>query len=382
MSEEKTFLNGKPRNSFKDLRTIFRLMSYLTEVKSNLLNTRQQNQDLAQQQKALMEEWESLLVKVKAQVKKREQKQKRALDIELNLREHCSKAHEAYERMVDQYNYVAKEWSLINEEIKKLRSARNGDWTAPGSPSYTEFHYSPHKLDQDSLLGAALREGNSVLISPLPEFMTKNSAFKPLPGVDKGEEEEEESYDGSEEYDEEEDSDADILQPIMDLVKTPLAITDVLCNIQPDEVTKRPQSSEWASPDGLSRTAPYVEAQRGGCSRSHSIPSDGSGHSPNSSRPSSRSVSPARPTASTSRSRLPAQPSQSSLVPYQAPTPPFPRSTPVSQPPPVNDGLHSRLHDILEAAHHHLRSHQPQRLQRKLATDEPRQDLLAIIIRL
>ena len=33
--------------------------------------------------------------------KKREQEQKQALDIELNLREHCSKAHEAYERMVE-----------------------------------------------------------------------------------------------------------------------------------------------------------------------------------------------------------------------------------------------------------------------------------------
>ncbi|KAH6907810.1 hypothetical protein BKA70DRAFT_1427643 [Coprinopsis sp. MPI-PUGE-AT-0042] len=140
----------------------------LTKVKSNLRNARQQNQDLARQHKALMEERESLLVKVKA---------------------------------------------------------------------------------QDSLLGAALREGNSILISPLPKSTTKNSAFKPLPRVDEGEEEEEESYDGSEEYDEEKDSDADILQPVMDLVKTPLAITDVPRNVQPDEVMKHLQSSERARPE-------------------------------------------------------------------------------------------------------------------------------------
>ncbi|KAH6879737.1 hypothetical protein BKA70DRAFT_198358 [Coprinopsis sp. MPI-PUGE-AT-0042] len=51
--------------------------------------------------------------------------------------------------------------------------------------------------------------------------------------------------------------------------------------------------------------------------------------------------------ASTSRLRLPAQPFQSLLVPYQGPTPPLPQSTPVLQPPPLNDGLCSRLHDIL-----------------------------------
>ncbi|KAH6871081.1 hypothetical protein BKA70DRAFT_1451466 [Coprinopsis sp. MPI-PUGE-AT-0042] len=86
----------------------------------------------------------------------------------------------------------------------------------------------------------------------------------------------------------------------MDLVKTPLAFTDVPRNVQPDDVTKRPHSSEQASPErftpvnqlavvptqdffctpnpsGLSRTTPYVEAQSGGRSRSHSTPSDGSG---------------------------------------------------------------------------------------------------------
>ncbi|KAH6884694.1 hypothetical protein BKA70DRAFT_1377644 [Coprinopsis sp. MPI-PUGE-AT-0042] len=101
ISEGKTFLNGKPHDSFKDLRTVFPLMSYLAEVKSNLRSTRQKNQDLAQQHEALMEEQESLLVEVKPLVKKREQGQKQALDIELNLRKHCSKANEAYERMVE-----------------------------------------------------------------------------------------------------------------------------------------------------------------------------------------------------------------------------------------------------------------------------------------
>ena len=76
-------------------------MSYLTEVKSNLRAARQQNQDLAQKQKSLVQERDEILAKVKAHVKKREQEQKQALDIELNLREHCSKAHEAYERMVE-----------------------------------------------------------------------------------------------------------------------------------------------------------------------------------------------------------------------------------------------------------------------------------------
>ncbi|KAH6871925.1 hypothetical protein BKA70DRAFT_1450509 [Coprinopsis sp. MPI-PUGE-AT-0042] len=243
----------------------------LTKVKSNLRNARQQNQDLARQHKALMEERESLLVKVKA---------------------------------------------------------------------------------QDSLLGAALREGNSILISPLPKSTTKNSAFKPLPRVDEGEEEEEESYDGSEEYDEEKDSDADILQPVMDLVKTPLAITDVpRLSDSPLSITplSSPPKTSSASPilaasleqlltSRLSAVATRVPT------RSQVTDRDAA---PNSSRSSSRSVSPARPIASTSRSRLPAQPSQSSLVPYQAPTPPLPRSTLASQPPPVNDGLRFRLHDIL-----------------------------------
>ncbi|KAH6874848.1 hypothetical protein BKA70DRAFT_1239218, partial [Coprinopsis sp. MPI-PUGE-AT-0042] len=181
-----------------------------------------ENQDLARQHKALMEEQESLLVKVKAQVKKREQEQKLALAIERNLREHCSKAHEAYEKMVELH--------LVAHPILN--------------------HYSPHKLNQDGLLGAALREGNSILISPLPEFTMKNSAFKLLPRINEGEEEEEEeTYDGSEKYNKEEDSDANILQPIMDLVKTPLTITDVPHDVQPDEVTKHPQNSEQASPE-------------------------------------------------------------------------------------------------------------------------------------
>ncbi|KAH6871930.1 hypothetical protein BKA70DRAFT_1450518 [Coprinopsis sp. MPI-PUGE-AT-0042] len=244
ISEEKVLLNGKPCDSFKVARTIFCLTPYLTEVKSNLRNARQQNQDLSRQYKALMEERELLLVKVKAQVKKREQEQKQALDVELNLREHCSKAHEAYERMVDQYNYVAKEWSSMNEEIKKLCLARNGDRSVPAS-------------------WVPLFERGAILISPLPEFTT-NSAFKPLPCVDK--EEEEESYDGSEEHNGEEDTDTDILQPIMDSTNP-----ERFTHVNQPAVIPTQDFFRDPNPSELSRTAPYLEAQCGGRSRSHSI---------------------------------------------------------------------------------------------------------------
>ena len=56
----------------------------------------------------------------------------------------------------------------MNEEIKRLRSAAMQE--GPKGSPYADARYSPHELDQASLVGAAMRDEGSILISPLQAF--------------------------------------------------------------------------------------------------------------------------------------------------------------------------------------------------------------------
>ncbi|KAJ3497513.1 hypothetical protein NMY22_g19690 [Coprinellus aureogranulatus] len=99
-----------------------------------------------------------------------------------------------------QCNCVVKDWTELNEEIKFLRMA-------PSSEVYVHSSPPTHKLDCAQLNFAAIRKGDSLLCTPLPQFdnsvlqTEKPTFFKPLPGV--GEEDEDEEDDDEDDEDDE-----------------------------------------------------------------------------------------------------------------------------------------------------------------------------------
>ncbi|TFK20056.1 hypothetical protein FA15DRAFT_647531 [Coprinopsis marcescibilis] len=105
ISDGKSFLHKQPRDSFKDLRTLYRIIAYLCEVKTNLRAQKSANDAIKQEQAQLQAEKNELIRKIEHQLRSQEEERQQALAIELSLREHCSKAHEAYETMVQQVSF-------------------------------------------------------------------------------------------------------------------------------------------------------------------------------------------------------------------------------------------------------------------------------------
>ncbi|RXW16616.1 hypothetical protein EST38_g9237 [Candolleomyces aberdarensis] len=204
ISDVKKFLQDKPRSSFKDLRTLHRMVSYLCEVKTDLRARKQAVDGLQKEKVALLEEKAELKKKIEEHLAEQKKETQRAVKVEVELRDHCTKAHEAYTRMVDQYNYVAKEWMKLNDEVKRLRLLTTSEGVTRASPS-SEYHLPALELDQDKLDGVAVRSENSIILAPLPQYTnrpdTTMSLFMPLPEEDEDEEEEDEDEESSEESD-------------------------------------------------------------------------------------------------------------------------------------------------------------------------------------
>ncbi|KAJ3515412.1 hypothetical protein NMY22_g14458 [Coprinellus aureogranulatus] len=141
---------------------------------------KQAKTNLAQKEKeALAEE----KMRLSREIEERRRENEAALKLEAELRDHCSRAHEAYTSMVEQVTPVLNRPPTF---IPFSHSIRACVYSSPPT----------HKLDCAQLNGAAIREGDSILFTPLPQF--DNSVlqtqepmfFNPLPGV--GEEDEDE----------------------------------------------------------------------------------------------------------------------------------------------------------------------------------------------
>ncbi|KAF5339824.1 hypothetical protein D9611_009142 [Ephemerocybe angulata] len=205
LADGKTFLHSLPKGTFKDLRTQYKMLSHLCDIKTSLRaqkaiieQTKNESEALQKEKEALEKEKEAL----KAEIEMRKKDQQNSLKVEEELREHCQRAHEAYTSMINQYNYVAQQWTKLNDEVKRLRMPSNDEAIARSSPPALE-------LDHKKLIGAAVRKQDSILCTPLPEFTSKSLFLQPLPGMEEEDEEEEEVAEESEEDDEEEEEDED-----------------------------------------------------------------------------------------------------------------------------------------------------------------------------
>ncbi|EFI26676.1 hypothetical protein CC1G_15447 [Coprinopsis cinerea okayama7 len=105
ISEGKSFLQKQPKDSFKDLRTLYRMVAYLCEVKTTLRAQNAANEALKREHAQLQAEKNELVAKIEQQLRVREQERQAAWATESSLRDHCTKAHEAYETMVQQVSY-------------------------------------------------------------------------------------------------------------------------------------------------------------------------------------------------------------------------------------------------------------------------------------
>lgn len=281
--------------------------------------------------------------------------------------------------MLPQYNYVAKEWTKLNDEIKRLRMLPAAEGVPRGSGSPSSNSYSPAlELDQAKLKGAAVRGENSILISPLPQFTsrlnTTVSVFMPLPDVDEADEDEEsdEETESSEESDPE-PSEKHIADPPTQIpgkpdpselncgaaghpyscncvgfsmfeevkprrpsAEAPKPLRPAIVYTQPQEPVKQPVAERPTAPppSNLSRTAPQrYDVRR---ARSYSNPSTSSSRTQSSSRSASRSPSPPV------RSPAPTPFAAAYAAQTQVPQSPPPRAA-------DSDGLRNRLQSILSS---------------------------------
>ncbi|GLB40952.1 putative ring finger domain containing protein [Lyophyllum shimeji] len=189
ISETTTFLSLHPRDQFSDLRVSHRMVAYLCEIKAKL---RDQKVDYEKQITKLKEEKAELERKVEAVSAARKDEAESALAIEMSLREHCTRAHKAYEDMVGHVT----EWSKLGEQLARLRSTETRIFDDPRvqrsdvatTPEYVDDTLSSYHDQRMRLSGAALTDSASFLVSPLPQFTgvfptSAMNAF-PLPDVE------------------------------------------------------------------------------------------------------------------------------------------------------------------------------------------------------
>lgn len=384
LADGKAFLARVPKTSYKDLRTHHRLITYLCDIKTDLRGqkatveklTKQTTQDEAKITEC-EKEIEMLLQEKKLllqQLEKSKQAYEKSVNSEIELREHCKNAHEAYTSMINQYNYVAGQWSKLNDEVKTLRMLPSANEViVQNSPPSLE-------LDHRRLTGAAVRQRNSILCTPLPQFtcVTGKSLFiGPLPGTEEEEEDEEGSDDttanADEEDDEEDEEDEESSEEsdpepserhLVDQTPTCAPATrkldppETLCTYashpysckcsDSDDANSRKlivvaQPSHLAYVDhvkpsliqgGLSRTAPGADVRR---ARSYSNPSSSSSRGASSSR-------------SASRSPLPAVRTPAPTVGAPVYNSPLSQASHKPRAPADSHALRSRLHNILSDA--------------------------------
>lgn len=77
------------------------MVSYLCEVKTDLRARKKSVDGLEKEKAALQEEKAELMKKIDEQLLAQKKETQRAVKVEVELREHCTKAHEAYTRMVE-----------------------------------------------------------------------------------------------------------------------------------------------------------------------------------------------------------------------------------------------------------------------------------------
>ncbi|KAF8066665.1 hypothetical protein FPV67DRAFT_1417292 [Lyophyllum atratum] len=97
ISDTTTFLSLHSRDQFSDLRVSHRMVAYLCDIKSKL---RDQKLDYEKQLTKLKEEKAEMERKAEVAASARRDERESALVIEMSLREHCARAHKAYEDMV------------------------------------------------------------------------------------------------------------------------------------------------------------------------------------------------------------------------------------------------------------------------------------------
>ncbi|TFK67212.1 hypothetical protein BDN72DRAFT_112218 [Pluteus cervinus] len=205
IAECKTFLAGQPRHMYSDFRASYRMLAYLCEVKSMLRAQEQSVEDLNKEISQMTTEKGDLERAISEMESSRKEERESAATMERSLRDHATRAHAAYQTMVDCYNVVVSECFRLREDVQRLQYPKAT--VLPDSPPYSTGSPSNGSptfvsklatgLDRKGLKDAALADPNSLLISPLPQFTgglgltTEN--FSTLPDV----EEEEESGDGT-----------------------------------------------------------------------------------------------------------------------------------------------------------------------------------------
>lgn len=297
-----------------------------------------------------------------------------------------------------QYNYVANEWTKLNEEIKLLK-------TAPASEGYAHGSPPRYELDRKQLNGAAIREGNSILCTPLPQFdnsvlqTEKSMFFMPLPGVGEEDEDEDEDEDDEDEDEESSSEESDPEPSEKQVVAYPAKYaptkadpSEVDCTsashpysckcaaysddlAQPRKMIEYHQSARPTYVDhvkpglaerpvqgGLTRNTPRYDGRR---ARSYSNPSTSSSRTQSSSRSASRSPSPPV------RVAAPAHFGAAYTSPLAQDTRGL-QATPQSYLPKNADGesLRTRLHHILTEPS--TSSHTKSQVSASMAAREPR----------
>ncbi|KAK2467640.1 hypothetical protein APHAL10511_000495 [Amanita phalloides] len=141
INECRSFLQGQPRSMYADLRVTCRVVSYLCEVKSTLRSQSALVESLKAENAQLMEEKGQLLKledleeqvallaadksdlegRLEASEAARDKDKEVAVDMESKLKEHVSRAENAYQTLLDRYSCVVQEYASLNQELKDLR---------------------------------------------------------------------------------------------------------------------------------------------------------------------------------------------------------------------------------------------------------------------
>ncbi|KAF5354265.1 hypothetical protein D9756_007064 [Leucocoprinus leucothites] len=177
LEECKVFLKGQPRSMFSELRTIKRLMCYLHKVKANLVAQTQAINLVQSEIDQLRAEKEDLERRLKELKSARKLEKRAAHSAEKALRDHCSRAHAAYEAVVDQYNFVVQEWMRLQNEFSRMQMppTPQPELATPDLDMEPDLAKTPQprfvaELDQTKLKQAVVQDPSSFLISPLPQF--------------------------------------------------------------------------------------------------------------------------------------------------------------------------------------------------------------------
>ncbi|KAJ3573494.1 hypothetical protein NP233_g2394 [Leucocoprinus birnbaumii] len=191
LDEARTFLQNQPRTMFSELRTIKRLMGYLHKVKANLRAQTQTNGVVQSQIDQLRAEKEDLERRLKELKSTRKMEKKAAHSAEKALRDHCSRAHAAYEAVVDQYNFVVQEWMRLQNEMTRMQlpPTPQPEPPTPDMDMEPDLAKTPQprfvtELDQTKLKEAVVQDPATFLISPLPQFTGQLPEALPLPEED------------------------------------------------------------------------------------------------------------------------------------------------------------------------------------------------------